>query len=113
MPAVWMTVLMPTSRPSTSSSVQQRAAAVAFVHGRVGLDEILERQQADRTAFLAHNAQRGAAVEAERRAEGDDKFTHPQQVRVADLHRREGAFRGFDLDYGQVGMHVRADNAGR
>ena len=57
----------------------------------------------------AHDSARDGLVEPERAADGDDLVADLDRARVAELKRRELRARGVDLDDGDVGGGIRAD----
>ena len=92
--------------------VDQRAAAVARIDRRVGLDERLEaelaRQRLQATAFGAHDAGRNRAAQVERAADGEHPLAQTQVVRVAHRDRRQ--VRRVDLNERHVGRRVGPDH---
>ena len=106
-------VSMPMTLPSPSS---ERAAGVAGVDGRVGLDEVVRagwRHQwltsatIDGAVEAAHDARRDDARElAQRVAHGDGQLADLEGGRVAQLRGRQAG--GLDLDEGEVGVGVDA-----
>ena len=109
-----MAVLMPMSAPP---DIHERAAAVAGVDGRVGLDEVAQRLDlagaaalvvdVDAPAHGAHDA-RGHRVREgpEGAADGDGALPDLERARVADLHGRQ--VRALDLHDGEVRERVQA-----
>src|SRR5262249_26850122 len=95
--------------------VQQRAAGVAVVDSRVGLDRVADRElrlAGDRPVERAHDAARDRLLEAERAADGDDAVADLQVARAAYGEREELRGGRVDLDHGEVGGLVRADQVG-
>ncbi len=101
-----------------AADAHERAAGVAGVDGRVGLDEVLDaalapaRQAAQRASLGADDAGGDGEGEAlaERIADGQDPFTDPRVFAVAERHRRERP--GIDLQHGHVGVGIGADDLG-
>ena len=89
--------------------VDQRAAAVAGIYGRVGLHEILVGAVVRNVPALlgADNARGHGAIEPKRAADRQYPVAHFQLVAVAPLGRSE--MRGGDLQHGQIGQFVVAD----
>ena len=89
-------VLMPTTRPA---AVGERAAGVARVQRRVGLDDVLDEParpavaRGERAPEGADDARRHAAGEPERIADRDDELADAQPIRVAERRRRAGRRR--------------------
>ena len=113
LPPVSICELMPITRPVAS---MQRAAGVAGVDRRVGLDDVVDREavgRLDRALERRDDAGGERALEAERVADRDR--------RIADL---DGAARsratsglrsrplGVDLEQREVGGRVLADDLG-
>src|SRR4029079_18711718 len=93
--------------------VQQRAAAVAGVDGRVGLDEIGQGRALDRdvTADGRDDPARDRVGElAQAAADGDGGLADLDGRRVAD--RGGGEAGRLDLDDGEVGQRVDAVDRG-
>ena len=67
----------------------------------------------DLAAERGHDARRDRVVEAERIADRDDGVAHPQHARVAERERVELEIRRVDLDHGEVGREVLADELRR
>ena len=100
-----------------ASDAHQRTAGVAGVDRGVGLDEVLDAAvvgvgQGQAPALGADDAggDGEGQVLAQRVAHGEDPFTHPGRVAVAQ--RRGGEVVGVDLEHGQVGAGVGADDLG-
>ena len=88
--------------------IDQRAAAVARIDGRVGLDvdhRVFRRQLA---RDGADDAERDRRVEAERAAEREHQLARPQRVGVAEGERRQRL--GLDLDHRQIGLVIDRDD---
>jgi len=90
--------------------VEQRPAGVAGIDRHIGLDERHEIVLRQRAPLGADDARRHAAVEAERRADGDHPFAHLEFIRVADGDFRQAG--RFDFQQGHIGALVRADDLG-
>ena len=109
-----MAVLMPITSPA---QVQQRAAAVAGVDGRIGLEEILVTNSFDAqlqvaAAFGADDAVGHGVAQAEGAADGQHEIADLHGAAVAQLGRHD-AWRvdGHDGDVGlQVGPHADGED---
>ena len=88
--------------------IHQRAAAVAGIDGRVGLDEILAVGDADAASLGADDAGRDGAFQSEGLAEGQHPIADFDLVAVAQPGggQRAGA---VDADDGQVGLGIGLD----
>ena len=75
-----------------AARVDQRAAGVALVDRRVGLDEVLEAAVADagRAALRADDAHGDGLADAERIADGEHDVADAHRVGVAERQRRAG-----------------------
>src|SRR5690606_10667264 len=90
--------------------VHQGSARVAGVDGRIGLDEVFKSVNAQLTAAQgADDATGDGLPNAERVADGQNTVPHGQCVGVAQ--HDHGQFVEFDLENGQVGVGVGADDA--
>ena len=89
--------------------VDQRAARVAVVDRRVGLQEVLVAAVADagRPPLGADDAHRHGLADAERIAEGQDDVADAHLVRVAVGERRQAG--GLDPHHRQVARRIAAD----
>src|SRR5262249_53163658 len=92
--------------------VDQRAAGVAGVDGRVGLDEVLVHVHVQATALGADDAVGHGAGPAERGADGQDAVADLHGPAVAQFEGGQVAL-GVDADDGQVGLGVDLDLLGR
>src|SRR3954453_22663164 len=93
--------------------VEQRAARVAVVDRRVGLDRARDREvvrRVDRAVERADDAGRDRALEAERAPDRDDAVADLHGVRVGELERVELALGGVDPYDRDVGRAVCADD---
>ena len=101
--------------------VDQRAAGVPPVDGRVGLDEVLVRRHegirpaavrpgGELAPFGGNDARRHGVLHAERVADGQDPLADPDQGGIAQ--GGEGQVLGLDLEEGQVGLGVEPDDLG-
>ena len=90
--------------------VKRRPARVAFVDGRVDLDVIVIRSRADVAAARRDDAGGDGFAEAERIADRDDPIADARLM-LGEFHVREGLV-GVDLDEGNVGLRVGADDLG-
>ena len=87
--------LMPTSSPR---GVHERAAGVALVDRRIGLQEVFVAAiaEARRAALGADDTHRHRLADAERVANREHDVADAHRVRVADWHDRQAA--AVDLD---------------
>src|SRR5215472_13816317 len=95
--------------------VEQRAAGVAGVDGGVGLDEVLELAAGaglDGAVLGGDDSGGDGLREGEGAADGFDVVAHLRHVAVAQLDGGQGGI-GVDLDDGEVGGLVDADDARR
>ncbi len=90
--------------------VKRRPARIAFVDGRVDLDVIVIRSRADVAAARRDDAGGDGFAEAERIADRDDPIADARLM-LGEFHVREGLV-GVDLDEGNVGLRVGADDLG-
>jgi hypothetical protein len=90
--------------------VEEGAAAVARIDGRIRLDVDHPSVGLDLPCHRAHHAERHRAVQAERAAEGDDDLALPQGLRVAE--GKEGEAGLHDLQEREVALLVDADHLG-
>src|SRR5262249_33250026 len=91
--------------------VEQGAAGIAAVDGRVGLNVVVVGTGIDVAVARRDDAGGDAAAEAERVADGDNPFAQPQLVRIAEAHRLERLVR-LDPQQGEVGLLIPADDLG-
>ncbi len=90
--------------------IEQRAAGVARIDRGVRLDvgdQVFLRQVA---SLGADDARGHRVLETEGLADRDDPLAHLELVRIADRHLRQ--IPGFDLQHGDVGALVGADDLG-
>ncbi len=100
--------LMPTSSPV---EVDQRAARVARVDRRVGLDEVLVALRVDaRAPERADDAGGDGVAEAEWIADRDDEIADFGAIAVRDLDVHE--VRCLHLEHSHVGARILADHLG-
>src|SRR5260221_7273017 len=95
-----------------SGQIDQRAAGVAGVNRRVGLQESLELVSgaADARAIFRADGSRGdRSLQSEGTADGQHPIADLHAVGVAELGRRQ-VLVGFNLDDRQVGIFINADN---
>ena len=94
--------------------VDQRAARVAGVHRRVGLDERLDPEIVGNGSQLprlgAHDAGRDGRLQVERRTDRQHPFAQTQRIGRSESQRREPL--GLDLQQGEVRRRVLADEFG-
>ena len=97
-----------------AAGVDERAAGVARVDGGVGLDEILVAgdlvEDADAPAGGGDDAHGDGLADAERVADGEDHVAHAELVAVGQGDG--GQVLGLDLDDGDVGLRIGADDLG-
>ena len=94
-----------------TGSIGERAAGVAGVQRRVGLDHVVHHASAlgrQRAPERRDDAGRDGAREAVRVADRDHELPDPQALRVAQFGGHEVARVG--AEHGQVRMRVRADD---
>ena len=89
--------------------VEERSPAVSRVDGGVGLDEIVIRPRADHAALCADDPGGDGLLQAEGVPDGQNPVSHPELLRVARFRDRQAVVR-FDLDQGDVGLGVLADD---
>ena len=93
--------------------VEERAAGVAVVDRGVGLDRVVDRELVQRLHLAvecADDAARHGLLEAERAADRNDRITDLHARRVPEADRMEDRRRRVDLDHGEVGRRVGADD---
>ena len=94
-----------------AGQVDQRPAGVALVDGGIGLDQVFDLVALagiDRAPGGADHAHGDRVLEiAQRRADGDDRLTRVERVRIAQ--RRHGRAPAVRLEHRQVGVNIRAD----
>ena len=97
-----------------AASVDEGAAAVAWIQGGVGLNDVVDQVSSDaaqRSAQRADDAGRDRGIEAIGTADGDDQLSDAQIGRVAE--GRIGQRRSLGLHHGQVGPGIGADEPAR
>ena len=96
-----------------TARVEQRAAGIARIDRRVGLQDAAHLSpllRAQCTADRANHAGGDRALEAEGVANGDGELAYPHAARVGEGDRAWSQARGqIDLDDGQVSGRVAAD----
>src|SRR4051794_38269845 len=95
--------------------VEQRAAGVAGVDRRVGLDDAVDLEavrRLDRALGGRHDARRERPLEAERVADRDRRVADLHAQRRAERQRVELARLGVDLEDREVGRLVAAQDRG-
>ena len=98
--------------PTHCPGIDQRAAGIPRVNRRVGLDEVLIALDAEPAApERADDAWGHGLAETERVADGDDEVADLEAVGIAQRHR--GQIDGRDLQHGNVGIGVGADQLRR
>ena len=91
--------------------IDQRPAGVAGVDGRVGLDEIFKGVDAQMGATQGADDARGHGLtDTKRVADGQHHIAHLQVLGLAQHDDRQ--FVELDLEQGQVGVRVCADDLG-
>ena len=105
-----MALLMPMNSPP---NVEKRAAGVAGVDRRVRLDQTVEDLilGSDRSADGAHDTGGHGVGEAERVADCDHGLSDHEVVGTSHFDRGQGAV-GLQLQHGQIGVGVGADQLG-
>src|ERR1700730_9230569 len=89
--------------------IDQRAARVAWIDRRVGLDEVLIALNAQATATrCAYDSHRGRSADPKRIADCKDKVAYLQFRRVAE--RKSGQACSVDSQDRNVGLRVGADD---
>src|SRR5262249_44191537 len=78
----------------------------------VGLDEVVVRALADRSALGADDPRGDGVVEPERVADGDHPVTDLERVGVAELRDRERVL-AVDLQHGEIGLRIAPEDLGR
>ena len=91
--------------------VDQRSAAVAGVDRGIGLNEIVVGTGADHPPLGADDSRGDGMFETERIADRHHPIADVQLARVAELGKGQIAAGATDLDQGQVGAIVLADQA--
>ncbi len=92
--------------------IHQRAAGVARIDGRVGLDKVFVAVKPQLvTPGGADDAHGDGLADTKRVADGQGHIAHAQPFRAADSDRRQ-AFE-VDLQHRKVGFRVAADHAGQ
>ena len=95
--------------------VDQRTARVAGVDRRVGLDRVLDREPVrgvDLALDRGDDPRGGRAVEPERVADRDHGIADLDPGRGAELERLQLLGAGIDLEHGDVGRGIGADDLG-
>src|SRR4051794_8101922 len=96
-----------------AARVEQRPARVAVVDRRVGLDRARDREvvrRLDGAVQRAHDARGDGVLEAERAADRDRAVADLDAVRVGERQRVQLGLGRVDLDDGDVGRRVGADD---
>ena len=91
--------------------VDQRSTAIARVDRGIGLNEIVIGTGADHPPFGADDARGDGMFQTERIADRHHPIANVQLARVAKLGEGQIAAGATDLDQGQVGAIVLADQA--
>ena len=97
-----------------AANVQQRAAAIAGVDGRIGLKEVLILGAAavgDVASRGADDAGGHGILKVERRPDGHRPVSHLHRIGIADLSR-DNVGLPLDADHRQIGLVVHADDFG-
>ena len=89
--------------------VHERAAGVALVDRRIGLQEVFIASvaEAGRAALRADDAHRHRLADAERVADREHDVADAHRVRIADRHDRQ--VLAVDLDHREIARRIRAD----
>src|SRR3954453_3228246 len=96
-----------------AARVEQRPARVAVVDRRIGLDRARDREVVrglDGAVQRAHDARGDGVLEAERAADRDGAVADLDAVRVGERQRVKLGLGRVDLDDGDVGRRVGADD---
>ena len=93
------------------SQIEERAAAVAGVDRRVGLDEVVVGPGADRARLGAHDAHRHGVAETKRIADGHHVLADAQLLARAERDRRQIA-RTDQLEHREIEARVAALHLG-
>ncbi|KFJ51145.1 hypothetical protein DK45_2 [Bordetella bronchiseptica] len=94
--------------------VDQRAARIAGIDRRVGLDEILIGIDTQAIApQRRHDALRSGLAHAEGVADGQHHVAHPRRALVGEGRDRQLAQLACQLEHRQVGLRIRAHHLGR
>ncbi len=112
-PLVWICELMPITLPL---DVDQRAAGVAGVDRGVGLDHVRDREAVGRLDLALQggdDAGGHGAVEAEGVADRDHRVADLDLGGVAERERVQLVGGHVDLEQGDVGRRIGADDFGR
>jgi hypothetical protein len=90
--------------------VHERAAGVAAVDRRVGLEKVFEAPVAEprRAALGAHDPGGDRLPDAERIADGEHDVADPHPVRVTERERRQP--RAVDAQHREVARRIRPDD---
>ena len=93
--------------------VEQRAAGVAGVDGSIGLDEVLvlTAPGIDGAVLRRDDSGGDGLRKCKRAADGNDPVAHLRAVGIAELYGGQRMV-GLDLQHGDVGCLVGADNSG-
>ena len=93
-----------------AAGIDQRAAGIADVDGRVGLDEILEGRHAELAAARgADDALRDRLRQADGIADGQHDVADAQPVGMPERHDRHVGLE-VELQHGQVRVRIAADD---
>ena len=96
-----------------AARVEQRAARVAVVDRGVGLDRVVDREAVRRLHLPvqgADDAARDGLLEPEGAADRDHAVADLHAARVAERERVKKRLRRVDLDHGEIGRRVGADD---
>jgi hypothetical protein len=93
-----------------AAQVDERAAGVAGVDRRVGLDEVLVLGDVESAAGRRHDAHRHRLADAERVADREDDLAEPQLARVAERQRAQRGQRALELEDGEVRLGIGTDD---
>jgi hypothetical protein len=93
-----------------SVEIEQGAAGIAEVNGRICLNEILDAGKAEPSALGAYDAGGDRMAQAQWIADGQDPFTDFQVVGGGQFEMRQ--ILGVDFYHGDVGRFVRSEDLG-
>src|SRR5947207_743006 len=90
--------------------VHERPAGISWVDRGVGLEEVVEGALTDLAGLGADDPRRHRGLQAERRADGDHPVADADLVRVAQSSEAKIALAVVQLEHGEVGLLVQADD---
>ena len=93
--------------------IDERAARVAGIEGRIGLDDIVDEPAvlgAQRPADRTDDAGRHGRLESQRIADGDGDLPRAKALGIGE-RRKPQLLRRLGAQHGQVGIGIAAENA--